>query len=657
MRIVTMTGLFFDESDIAIMRDRVNRHDWARRGLDQIRRRLECRRVELLSGRDPGDKTPGTTLLDLALCSRLVDGWHREAAEKYLRQLEDPAPFLFKQGFELCLALDLLNDLDKPLREQLYTRILLPVGDKFMMEHRGGGNIQTTFNVTLLCIGILTGRRDFVERVTSDPERGYPYQLANSVDADGFWFEQSHVSYHSGSIERFLRLRWVMRRHGFDLGGDDVIRRMIDTFPGMAMQGGLLPLIGEVSGDSRPTLYRDWFELAYAMYETSWIGWALGRMPREGIWSVMVGRDIGAAEPPESRSRLFPATGLCVMKSGNRDTYWDGKGSGATITFGPHGDWHGHAGKLGIEYRVDDRYLARDHGHGGGYAHPIHRQWYMSTLAHSTVVLDERNQRFTWCNGRPEQDRRETGACQAHLFRDDVSACTVSADFAYPGCRLKRTLFLTADYLLDIFECEAQDGAEHTFDWVLHTGGTIQTDLPFVHGSLECRNKGGKIPSPEGQPYSPGSMAPASYDYIREIEMLETADRWSLDIMNAKWAADVWKIQDRALRVTLLGEPGTAVYKGVCPATPADIYNPVILVRRRTRSTTFIALHNPGEQELELECLANQAGTLLCRVSGASLGTHCLFKQDEERAVTLADRVWHGKLDFDGACALGGPGQ
>jgi hypothetical protein len=498
----------------------------------------------------------GTLLLQLALCSRLLDGWHRQAAENILKNLEDPAPFLFKQGFELCLALDFLPDLDQSVRERLDTRILLPVGEKFMEEHRGGGNIQTTYNLTLLCVGLLTGRRDFVERVTSDPERGYPYQLANSVDADGFWFEQSHVSYHSGSIERFLRLRWMTRRHGPDLGGDDTIQRMLDTFPGMALQGGMLPLIGEVSGDSRPTLYREWFELAYAMYEAPWIGWALGRMPRNGIWSVMVGRELGAADPPEPRSRLFPSTGLCVLKSGERDTYWDGKGSGATITFGPHGDWHGHAGKLGIEYRCNDRYLVRDHGHGGGYAHPIHRMWYMTTLAHSTVVLDERNQHFTWCNGRPERQRRETGLCHAHLFRDDVSACTVSADFAYPGCRLKRTLFLTADYLLDIFECAATDGAEHTFDWVLHTGGRIQTGLPFVHGSLECRNKGASVPSPEGQPYSPGSTAPASYDYIREIEVLDTADRWSLDIMNAKWAADVWKIQDRAMRVTMLGESG-----------------------------------------------------------------------------------------------------
>lgn len=642
------TALFFGESDIEAMRERVVTRSWAAHGLERIRRGLESEREALLERGQPEDsgRSWGTLLLELAVCSRLVDGWHRDAAENCLRQVEDPAPFMFKQGFELCLALDFLDDLDEALRDRLCTRILLPVGEKFMQENRGGGNIQTTFNLTLLCIGLLTGRRDFVERVTMDPERGYTYQLANSVDADGFWFEQSHVSYHSGSIERFLRLRWIMRRNGLDLGGDDTIQRMIETFPGMAMQGGVLPLIGEVSGDSRPALYRSWLELAYAMYETPWIGWALGRMSRDDLWSVLVGREIGAAAPPEPRSRLFPETGLCVLKSGERDAYWEGKGSGATITFGPHGDWHGHAGKLGIEYRWNDRYLVRDHGHGGGYTHPIHRMWYMTTLAHSTMVMDERNQRFTWCKRHPEQDRRETGRCHAHLFRDDVSACTVSADFAYPGCGVKRTLFLTGDYLLDLVECAATDGAAHTFDWLLHTGGIIQTALPFVHGTLECRNKGGGIPSPEGLPYAPGSMAPASYDFIREVEVLETGGRWGLDIMNAKWAADVWKVQDRAMRVTMLGEQGTQVFKGVCPATPAEIYNPVILVRRRARRTAFIALHVPGDASLDLDCVKHEGGTLVCRVRGDRLGSHILVKQDDERTLDAAGFSTSKALDF-----------
>ena len=643
-----MDGLFFGEHEISAMRERVAAHRWAQRGLERTRRKLDARRDDLLSREAPPakDESPGKTFLDLAVCSRLAGGWYREAAEAFLRRADDPAPYMFKQAFELCLGLDFLDGLDEALRGRVYERILIPVGEKFMAKPPDGGNIQTTYNLTLLCVGLLTGRRDFVERVTSDPSGGYPYQLANSIYPDGFWHEQSHASYHGGSIERFLRLRWITRRNGLDMGGDDAIQKMLDTLPGMALPGGVLPLIGEISGDSRPTIYKPWLELAYAMYETPWIGWALGRMDRDDLWSVLVGRAIGRAERPDCRSRLFETIGLGVLKSGEPGPYWDGTGSGVTVTFGPHGHWHGHAGKLGIEYRRDDRYLVRDHGHSGGYAHPIHRMWYMTTLAHSTVVLDERNQRFTWCKGRPEVDRQESGVCHARLFRDDVSACTVSADFAYPGCRLKRTLFLTGHYLLDIMECASADGAEHTFDWVMHTGGTIQTDLPFVHGQLECRNKGGQVPSPAGLPYAPGSMAPSSYDFIREVEKLETADRWALDVMDCKWAADVWKILGKAMRLTMLGEPGTTVFKGVCPATPAEVYNPVVLVRRRARQTAFIALHVPGELSLGLECLKNEAGAIACRVSRPDGTSDLLAKQDAEGPVRLNEWVFSARLAF-----------
>jgi len=576
----------------------------------------------------------------------LFDQWHREAVENILRTLDDPQPFSFKQGFELCLALDFLDDLDDTLRDQLYTRILLPVGEKFMRELRGGSNHQTTRNLSLLCIGLLTGRQDFIERVTSDPERSYLYQLANSVDADGFWYEQSHVSYHSGSIERLLRLRWILRRNGLDQGGDDVICRMLDTFPGMAMQGGVLPLIGEVSGDSRPTIFRGWFELAYAMYETPWIGWALGRMPREDLWSVLVGRDIGAAEPPEPRSQLFPATGLCVLKTGERDIYWDGQGSGATITFGPHGDWHGHAGKLGIEYRYNDRYLLRDLGHGGGYSHPTHRLWYMTTLAHNTVVLDGRNQSFTWCHDRPELQRLETGVCHANLFRDDVSACTVSADFAYPGCRLQRTLFLTGSYLLDIMECNSLDETEHTFDWVLHTGGRLQSDLPFTRGLIEPVAEVPAPPTPPDKVYSCGDAMPLAYDYIREVEVLQTSDRWSVDAMDAKWAADYWKIGDKAMQLTMLGEADTTVYKGVCPTAVNGVYDPVIIARRRGHKTTFIALHVPGERKLNLELLQHENGTIVCRVSEDGVTSDILVKQDTTETIKIEGKTISEQLEF-----------
>ena len=641
-----MTTVFFGEAEIEDVRRRMAAHGWARRGLERIRSGLEGQREDLLAG--TGGGALGTTFLGLALCARLLDGWHREAAEILLRNNDDPKPFLFKQTHDLCLGLDFLDGLDEQLRERVNERLLLPIAKGYMDAQRGGSNIQSTTNLSLLCIGIITEHPEFVERAVSDPERGHIYQLANSVYPDGFWYEQAYGSYHSGSIERFLRVQWIANRHGLPLDGDETIRKMLETLPGMALPGGMLPLIGDVGGDPGARLGGNVtvLEIAYAMYQIPWVAWALSRTERGSLWSLLVGRKLGAAEVPTPESRLFRSSGLCVLKSGEGEGYWDGKGSGASIAFGPHGDWHGHAGKLGIEYRRDARYLARDHGHSGGYSRPIHRMWFMTTLAHSTVVLDGRNQAFTWSHDRPELEQQESGVCQAHLFRQEVSACTVSADFAYPGCRLRRTLFLTPTYLLDIMECAALDGAKHNFDWVLHTQGIVQSDMAFAPAALDRPRDCPPVHQPPDKPYSCGTSAPCSYDYIREVEAAPTADRWDVDVMDCRWAADIWKITGKAMRLSMLGEAGTTVFKGVCPTAGKNVYEPVIVVRRRAKRTVFAALHVPGERKLDLECPINENGAIVCRVSGEDTGPDILVKQNEAKSIEFDGTVFEGQLDF-----------
>lgn len=346
-----MTNLFFGEQEIDAIRDRVSKHRWAQRCLTRIRLRLELDREELLPGAGSPEqgKIAGKTFFELALFSRLFADWHREAAENILRHNQNLGTYQGKQTFDFCLAFDFLHGLDAGLRERVNEQILIPLGTHLMNQWRGGSNHQTTYNLALLCIGLLTESSDFIERVTSDPERGFPYHIANAVHADGFWYEQSYASYHLGTLDRFLKLQWIAGRNGIELGGDEAVRKMLETIPGMALPGGILPLIGDAHSETgSPRVTAGILEVAYATYQTPWIGWMLNRLERDELWSLLIGQEIDDVEVPELQSRRFDSTGLCVLKHGSGENYWDGTGSGATITFGPHGDWHGHAGKLGI---------------------------------------------------------------------------------------------------------------------------------------------------------------------------------------------------------------------------------------------------------------------------------------------------------------------
>jgi len=634
-----MNGVFFGAQEIEEIRNKVATRTWAANAFDKIHRALAVDREQFLAGTRPftkgGDRAK--YFIELALCSRVVDEWHREAVERMLRDIDDLPKFvgsyadastgrllgldplmLSVSAQNLCLGLDFLDNLDNDLGDRLFERVLFPIAETIDNVHRGAANWQTNLNLGLLSIALATGERQYLHAITSDPTRSFAYHLAVGVHPDGFWHEQCPASYHMGTIERFLRTRWIADRNGIELGGDEVLRKMIDSVVGMALPGGELPLIGDASLDKRVPIGRiSLLETAYAKFQVPWTAWALARTKRDDLWSVLVGRDLEEAAAPKPRSGLFASSGLCVLKHGNADSYWDGKGSGTTISFGPHGDWHGHAGKLGIEYRHNKHYLIRDSAISHGYGLPIHRNWFMTTVAHSTVVVDGKNQSFTWTKDRAEQDRYERGVCHAHLFRDEVAGCTVSADFAYPGSKLVRTLFQTADYLLDIMECSSLDGSEQTYDWILHTGGLIQSELPFEHASLGYYKNG--------------------YDYIREVESHATDNNWKLDVMDCHWAADIWKTTGQAMSVSMLGESGTTIFKGVCPAPPRDVYDPVILVRRRATSTVFIALHVPGEREFGLECVENKDGNIICQVSGDG-GTN-IFEKRQDAAGGVELRV------------------
>jgi hypothetical protein len=95
----------------------------------------------------------------------------------------------------------------------------------------------------------------------------------------------------------------------------------------------------------------------------------------------------------------------------------------------------------------------------------------------------------------------------------------------------------------------------------------------------------------------------------------------------------------------MLGQAGTNVFKGVCPAAARDVYDPVLLVRRRTQRTIFIALHVPGEATLKLDRLVNENGTIACQVTGEGCGPDIHVKQDQDRTTLIQGQAFKGRLD------------
>ena len=93
------------------------------------------------------------------------------------------------------------------------------------------------------------------------------------------------------------------------------------------------------------------------------------------------------------------------------------------------------------------------------------------------------------------------------------------------------------------------------------------------------------------------------------------------------------------MRLSMLGAPGTIVFKGVCPGGERDQYEPLVIVRRRGPHATFIALYAPRCAELTLSGEVDPTGAIVCRVVCDGAFTDVLMKQDAAQNVALDNGV------------------
>jgi hypothetical protein len=133
------------------------------------------------------------------------------------------------------------------------------------------------------------------------------------------------------------------------------------------------------------------------------------------------------------------------------------------LKYGPHGGGHGHPDKNSFILYSRGEIIAPDVG-THAYGSPLHTGWDKTTLAHNTLVVDEKSQ-------APAQ-----GKCLAFGNEKGVDYSVTDAGPIYPGVRFIRTAaMLTPDVIVFIDQIEAD--ALHTFDLAYHQIG-IWGDLP-----------------------------------------------------------------------------------------------------------------------------------------------------------------------------------
>lgn len=248
------------------------------------------------------------------------------------------------------------------------------------------------------------------------------------------------------------------------------IERAVDWMARIATPLGEMPGIND--SRPRPLATHDFFLDAVNTYRRGdWLRAARLDPARAPLFQE-IEPDIEPRDPAY-RSVLLPQTGFAVMRDG-----WEEDDAYLLLDFGRHGGPHGHLDKLNIIMYAHGQPWLPDAGAAPDMAlfAEEHERWHRQTVAHNTVLIDDRSQ-------RPADG--ELVAWHTHPAFDIAAA----EHTAYPDAVHRRTVFRPrGGYFLVLDEVVNKSAEERPMEALYHVDGRRQSGTT---GRVVFRREGG----------------------------------------------------------------------------------------------------------------------------------------------------------------------
>ncbi len=353
----------------------------------------------------------------------------------------------------MAQGVDLIwQTLSPPNRDLLAHKLFLPAAREVILPHQlGVHNIQCWKNSAVGLVGLLLEEEELIQQAIHHPERGYWTQLRKGVTADGMWWEGAW-GYHFYTLSSLWHLTEAARNCGIDLYGEE-LKRMYDAPFRFASPSLLLPAFND-STEVNLRAQAPAYELAYARYKNPLYLQLLAASNRENDYALWFG--VEALPKPTAarwRSTNYPTSGYAILAKGRGE-----KATWLCLKYGPHGGGHGHPDKLHLEIHAAGAPVASDPGMAR-YGVPIHANWYRTTLAHNTLVMDEGDQQPT------------EGKCLQFGSTNGVDFVVASAGAIYPDVRFVRAVALLSEEVIVVLDSVRCEG-EHLLDIAFHLQGS-----------------------------------------------------------------------------------------------------------------------------------------------------------------------------------------
>jgi hypothetical protein len=461
---------------------------------------------------------------------------------------------------------------------------------------------------------------------------------------------------------------------------------------------------GRMNGPLPKFMAPMWWELGHRRSPQAGFDYFLAQMrqPGQDLYLPSLYWGLGPIDPKQVRPPA-PATSYVAMERGfaflradETAAYWEGPGPAVALQFGMYYVHYAHDGFSILGYHALNRtlYTHAWGGQGGTVnesikAHPRGyiggHPWHDTVRGYAGVVVDNLKalpiaggdhglqhhrlrQDFApavkFVAGRVKPTEVTDSRWVFNEEKDEmetVSEKTVRG--LYPGVDLERALFLTDEYLLDVFWLSSD--RPRRYDWAVHGAGSHRLDAARgwaptseLNGSMLYRDAG------EAQPEG----------YADQRDGNDLLDVHKMDPGDAAWTGVIvqdgphgdpkrcrlppeWFARGVGVRVSMLGEAGTTVFAGRPPQGTggpvadalrdyAALGGATLLVRRTVPATAFVALHEPfegGEAKAPataLERIGQDAGGVAVRIlgkAGALNDRACLrYGEEVEGPLTLS---------------------
>ena len=460
---------------------------------------------------------------------------------------------------DMAQGTDLAWDaLTEEQRRAAQEKMFLPALEQIIIRSKLGiHNIQCRHNAAIGLVGFLYGDDRLIRLAIDDPQRGFRQQILQGVRDDGMWCEGAS-GYHFFTIDGLWPLAEAARHAELNLY-DARFKSMFDGPLALATPSLTLPNFND-SGTVSLVGNADLYELAYARWHDPRYLPLVNAGRRKGdlaLWYGVAQRPAGTAAAGLG-SRNSPASGYAILECGT--------GSAATwlcLKYGPHGGGHGHYDKNHFILQARGLTLMPDGG-THAYGSPLHGSWDQTSLAHNTLVADEKTQ------ARAEGRSLAFGATPAADFS------VTEAGAIYPGVRFVRTVALLNEKLIVVVD-QVRSEQEHVFDIACHLTGAWKT-------------------LPAGAPWTPPAVT--GYRHIAGA---------TLRASPASQLFSTVPEQGAETALTVAGGEPTQFIAGTGIGASTEDHVPVLLLRRKAQSTAFVWALALDGQPVTLETLPVQA--------------------------------------------------